>query len=310
MKMLMEQTDEEHMLSIVQMIDQLSVLGMSATRKTITEDIELLRQFGLDIVCVRGTQNKYFVGYRRFELPELKLLADAVASSAFLPKKKSAALIEKLTTLTSAHQAEILSREVYVANRVKSENESIYYIVDTIHTAINSKKKIQFKYYEYSLNKRKMLKHGGAVYNFSPYALVWNDDRYYVMGYSDRHGKVVKFRVDRMTNPEISNDAAVPKPKDFDVAEFSRKVFQMYDCEVCQVELLCAKELMKVIIDRFGSDIKTAPYDENHFITIAEVAPSPTFLGWVFQFEGRMKIISTDHVRQRYRNIAESILNE
>lgn len=198
-KILLERTDEENMLSTTQLINILNdEYGISAHRTTITKDIAALQEFGMDIVVIHSTQSKYFVASRKFELPELKLLIDAVESSKFITSKKSDALIEKIHTMTSAGQVEKLRRNNYVVNRIKPDNEQIYYIIDTINEAINSGKQISFQYYDYTGLKKKVLKNKGEVYKLSPYKLIWCGDYYYVLGYSEKQRKVINFRVDRI----------------------------------------------------------------------------------------------------------------
>lgn len=212
LKILEQHSDEEHPLTTTQLIELLeSQYGIVTYRTTIAKDIAALQEFGVDVVCIRSTQCKYFIGSRKFELPELKLLIDAVESSKFITARKSEALIEKIHTLTSEPQRAKLKRNNYIAERVKPDNELIYYIVDTINDAINDGKKISFQYYDYTGLKKKVLKNKGEVYTISPYHLVWNDDFYYVIGYSEKRKKIVTFRVDRIaTQPEILAAEGVP----------------------------------------------------------------------------------------------------
>lgn len=304
-KILLERTDEEHPLSTTQLIGILNdEYGISAHRTTITKDIAALVEYGLDIVTIHSTQNKYFVVDRRFELPELKLLIDAVESSKFITKKKSDALIEKIHTLTSSGQVSKLKRNSYIADRIKPENEQIYYIVDTINDAINEGRQISFQYYDYTGLKKKVLKNKGEIYKLSPYHLLWNGDYYYVIGYSEKRGKIVTFRVDRIAaQPNILSAKAVEKPKDFDLAEFTREVFFMYDGNKVTVDLRCDNSLMKTMIDRFGEDVTTLAYDMTSFRLITEVASSQTFLGWVFGFGGKVQILAPESVKEQYRQM-------
>lgn len=304
-KILLERTDEEHPLSTMQLIGILNdEYGISAHRTTITKDIAALVEYGLDIVTIHSTQNKYFVAGRRFELPELKLLIDAVESSKFITKKKSDALIEKIHTLTSSGQVSKLKRNSYIADRIKPENEQIYYIVDTINDAINEGRQISFQYYDYTGLKKKVLKNKGEIYKLSPYHLLWNGDYYYVIGYSEKRGKIVTFRVDRIAaQPNILSAKAVEKPKDFDLAEFTREVFFMYDGNKMTVDLRCDNSLMKTMIDRFGEDVTTLAYDMTSFRLITEVASSQTFLGWVFGFGGKVQILAPESVKEQYREM-------
>ena len=202
----------------------------------------------MDIVVIHSTQCKYFIGSRQFELPELKLLIDTVESSKFITSKKSDALIKKIHMLTSNGQVKKLKRNNYVSGRIKPNNEQIYYIVDTINDAINERKQISFSYYEYTGLKEKVLRNKGEIYTISPYHLVWNDDHYYVVGYSEKREKIVTFRVDRIASqPDILSADAVPVPEDFDIAEFTKQVFYMYDREEVLVDLRCDNGLMKTL---------------------------------------------------------------
>ena len=302
--LLNNQTDEEHPITMNEIIKQLSTLGFSATRKTIAEDIAMLIDFDVDIVCNKSSQNQYFVGTRQLELHELKLLVDAVESSKFITKKKSVELIFKLSKLASVYQADSLKRGLYTDTRIKPSNEAVYIIADTISKAIHSGKQVELQYYEYNQNKEKTLKHNGQVYVFSPYALAWNGDNYYVFGFSQNHNKLIKFRVDRIHKPHMTDNNAVPCPKDFNIAEFSKSVFNMYDTELKTVELFCTNELMKVIIDKFGKEVETKPFDSQRFIATVDVSASPTFFGWVFQFVGKMRILSPQSVADEFKSIA------
>lgn len=305
LKILQQYTDEEHPLSTNQLIDMLNEkYGISAHRTTLYKDIAALQEFGIDVVIIHSTQCKYFIGSRKFELPELKLLVDAVESSKFITAKKSKTLIEKIHTLTSEEQIAKLKRNNYVAGRVKPDNEMIYYIVDTVNDAINEGKKISFQYYEYTGLKKKVLRNKGEVYTISPYHLIWNDDFYYVIGYSDKKKKIVTFRVDRITAPpEILSADAVPVPTDFDIAEFTRQVFFMYDGENVMIDLRCDNSLMKTMIDRFGEDVTTLAYDMTSFRLQTEVSASPTFFGWVFGFGGKVQILAPGNIKEQYRQM-------
>ena len=305
MKILQEETDEEHPITTKQLIEKLQEdYGISAHRTTLSKDIAALQEFGIDVVTVHSTQCKYFVGSRKFELPELKLLIDAVESSKFITSKKSEALIEKIHSLTSRGQVSKLKRNNYVVDRIKPNNEQIYYIVDAINDAINVGKQISFQYYDYSGLKKKVLKNKGEVYKLSPYKLLWSGDYYYVIGYSEKKGKVINFRVDRIAaTPTILSDNAVPMPEDFDLENFTKEVFFMFSGEEVVVDLRCDNSLMKTMIDRFGEDVKTLAYDMTSFRLITEVSASPTFFGWVFGFGGKVQILAPQEVKEEYRRM-------
>ena len=300
---LYQQTDEQHPVSVTDILAFWQQHGIQAGRKSVYTDIELLQNAGMDIVCIKSSQNRYFVEQRLFELPELKLLVDAVGSSRFITEKKSTALIKKLGHLTSTAQAEQLNRRIYMGGTPKPENESIYYNVDTIHNAVQKKQQITFQYFEYTPKKEKILKHDGYKYRFSPYAMIWNRDCYYAVGWSEKHGKIAQFRVDRMTAVEPLEQTAV-QTLDFDPAEYVRKVFGMYPDDLCTVKLLCDNEVMRSVIDRFGENVRTETVDEQHFRATVEVAPSPPFFSWIFTFGGKIRIISPLTVLEEMRDMA------
>ena len=277
LKYLQEQTDEQHPASIRQILDYLEQQGMTAHRRTIAGDIQTLLDFGVDIVTVKSTQNLYFIGERHFELPEIKLLIDAVLSSKSITPKKSSVLAGKLCELVSAHQRSGFAEAAHIAGRVTSANEGIYLVTDTIHTAITQNKQVSFKYYELRADQRKVLKHNGRRYTLSPYKLLWNEDKYYVIGHSPRHRKIVTFRVDRICEVAISEKDAVPCPADFDIAIFCRQVFGMYDGKRISVVLKCKQRLMKVLVDKFGADVHIALVDDDWIQAMVAVSISPTF---------------------------------
>ena len=311
LRILEQYTDEEHPLTTKQLIDKLQdEYGISAHRTTLTKDIVALQEYGVDIVTVHSTQCKYFIGSRKFELPELKLLIDAVESSRFITAKKSESLIRKIHTLTSQGQVSKLRRNNYVVDRIKPDNEQIYYIVDTINDAINEGKQISFQYYDYSGLKKKVLKNKGEIYKLSPYKLIWSGDYYYVIGYSEKKGKVINFRVDRIAvAPTILSENAIPVPKDFDLENFTKEVFFMFSGDEVEVDLQCDNSLMKTMIDRFGENVKTLAYDMTSFRLITEVSVSPTFFGWVFGFDGKVKILGPKNVKEQYYKMISETMN-
>lgn len=307
-QILHERTDEHHALATPDLVTLLAAEGVESSRKTISADIALLTDMGVDIISVPGRQNRYFVGSRRFELPELRLLIDAVGSSHFITARKSEALIDKLKSLTSVHLADALEQHLFAVERVKPVNESVYYAMDAIASAIYTGKKITFQYMEYTPDKEIVYKHGGKRYAFSPCDMIWSDDRYYAIGYSDSHNAVISFRVDRIKNVEESHEATCPRPADYSVSAYTREIFEMFPGEKAQVALACENGLMKVIIDRFGEDVQTERIDANHFKATVEVSVSPTFFGWLLQFSGRIRIISPQEVKEQMIRICQEAI--
>jgi len=305
LKYLYENTDENHPVSTPELVKHFQAEDAHASRKTVKDDIDVLVEEGFDIVTIRSTQNSFFLGNRKFEIPEIKLLIDAVSSSRFITSEKSAELIEKLTGLFSKPQAEKMKRHLFTADRVKSNNHQIYYIVDAITDAINDKKKICFQYIEYDADKNKHFRHDGEKYYVSPYALVWCDNHYYLCGYSDGREKIVNFRVDRMYNTVTTEEEAVPMPDNFSIEDYVQRQFRMFAGDDVEVVLECRNDMMKYIIDQFGEDVKTWRNTEETFCARVVVADSPTFYGWVFPFEGKVKIVAPDEIRDRYRDMVK-----
>ena len=279
LRFLYQQTDEAHAVTVSEMIEYLKSKGIPSVRQTVYTDLEALDTAGIDIVQIKSTQNRYFIGSRVFEYPELKMLVDAVASSKVISAKKSQALIQKLGQLTSIQQAEQLQRLASLSSRVKPHNEKVYYIIDSIQTAILDQHQISFQYYEYTPEKKKILKHDGYRYILDPYALEWKNDHYYLIGYSHKHKGIAHFRVDRLTSVEPLDSKFQPMP-DFDVAAYTNKMVDMFAAEHSeQVKLLCSNELMRVIIDHYGEDIEISPYDDTHFTVILKSTPAEPFMG-------------------------------
>jgi predicted DNA-binding transcriptional regulator YafY len=302
MKLLVEQTDEDHPLTIAQIIDELAKNGIHAERKSIYADINALREYGLDITSRKSKTTGYFIASRTFELPELKLLADAVASSKFITEKKSKQLIQKIESLTSCYEAKQLQRQVYVTGRVKNANEKIYYNVDSIHQAIAQKKQISFRYFEYTVDKEKEYRHGGDLYYASPYALSWDNQNYYLIAYYERYQKISHFRVDKMENIELLDTPARELPEgEFDVAEYSRKLFGMYGGEEELIRLQFDNSLIGVVLDRFGMDADIQKADEHSFVVTFHAFVSPTLLGWIFEFTGKVKVLEPESLKQKLR---------
>lgn len=305
LKILFENTDEEHMMSTAEIAEELErQYGINAYRTTITSDIEQLRQFGIEIYVNKSTQNRYFFDDRLFEMPEMKLLIDAVESSKFITEKKSKELVDKLMMLESKNMSGELKRNLCIEGRLKPYNEKVYYIVDTLNNAINEGKKVSFQYFQYNVKKEQQLRHDGEVYVFSPYTLVWNGDYYYVVGYSDKHQSIGSFRVDRIyRQPKILKDDITPRPDDFDEASYVRTMFRMFNSTPQTVELICDNGVMDTIIDKFGEDIPTFAYSLNAFRAEVEVAPSHVFYSWVFGFGGKVKIKGPENIKNEYENM-------
>lgn len=306
-KILTEQTDEEHPLSMAEIISELSKLGIPAERKSIYSDFEQLRVFGLDICSIKSRTTKYFVNSRSFELPELKLLVDSVQSSKFITKKKSMELISKIEKLTSRENAKKLQRQVFISNRVKTLNEQIYYNVDKIHDAIAANKQITFKYFSLNVDKKKVYRKDGGLYTESPVSLTWDDENYYLITYKEKYDSYTHYRVDKMESISLTENDRVLPEKSFDLSAYSKSMFQMYSGKDTDVSIEFANELVGVVFDRFGIDVPIIKKDNDRFVCRVKVAVSPHFLSWIMSFGKKAKIVSPDYVVKDMRTLAQEI---
>ena len=303
MQILLQRTDENHPMTVAEMISALAANDISAERKSIYDDLEALRLFGLDVVQVKGKNTVYYIGSRDFELPELKLLVDSVQSSKFITEKKTFSLIKKIENLASAYDAQLLQRQVYVRGRVKSMNESVYYNVDEISNAINADRVIRFQYFEYTVTKERRFRKDGALYEVSPFALMWDDENYYLLAWDDSAQMLKHYRVDKMTG--ISMTDSKRKGKDafekIDMSSYSGHVFGMFTGTEQSVKLKFASHLVGAVIDRFGKDVMIFPQGNDHFTVSIPVAVSPRFFAWVFGFGDEVEILSPASVREEMK---------
>ena len=306
LKYLYENTDEKHPVSTMQLVKIFLAEDAHAKRKTVKDDIDVLVAEGFDVVTVRSRNNSFFLRNRKFELPEIRLLIDAVSSSKFINAEKSEILIRKLTGMMSRHQADKISRNLYTAVPVKADNEQIYYIVDAINTAMGEGKKVRFQYFDYNGNKEKCLRHDGAAYSVSPYVLVWDDNHYYMCGYSDDRQMIVNYRVDRMCNTEKTEEASVPLPDGFSMDEYVQKQFHTFAGDEVEVVLECQDDMMKYIIDRFGEEVETWKESKDTFFAKVRIVDSPAFYGWVLPFEGKIRIVGPEEILDRYRSMVKA----
>lgn len=317
-KILLEETDENHILTIAQIIDELGRYGIRAERKSIYDDMNALRDLGLDIVYRRGEPSGYFIASRAFELPELKLLADAVASSKFITEKKSARLIKKIGGLASGPQAKGLERQVCVRGRVKTRNEQIYYNVDTIHQAIAQGVPVAFRYFEYCIDWsqpsgwKKRFRHDGGKYLALPYALTWDNENYYMIAYYEKYGSLSHFRVDKMDRIELLSKEELKKPEGitFNAAEYSREVFGMFSGQREQITLRFDNSLIGVVLDRFGKNAEISMADENSFRLRAEAVTGPTFFAWLFGFGAKACIEEPASLAGEMRKMAQDCFRQ
>lgn len=304
MKVLLDNTDETHSMTMPEIVTALNEYGISAERKSIYDDIEALRVFGMDIIGEKsGRTFMYHVCSRDFELAELKLLVDAVQSSKFITAKKSNELINKIEKIASKHEAKQLQRQVFVSERIKTMNESIYYNVDIIHSAIANNAKIRFQYFQWNVNKQQELRHDGEYYLISPWALTWDDENYYMIGYDHKVGIIKHYRVDKMLRIEetVENREGRQHFRQFDMAVYAKKMFGMFDGKEQSVKIECDNSLAGVMIDRFGKSVSMIKKDEEHFVVNVTVAVSRQFFGWIISLGSGVVITEPENVVEQLK---------
>lgn len=313
LKILTEQTDEKHPMPMPVLLEKLKAEEISAERKSVYSDIACLMDFGVDIVYdpARGSGG-YYLASRDFELPELKLLVDAVCASRFITKTKSAQLIAKIEKLAGRYEAVQLQRQVYTAEQIKHENESIYYHVDAIHTAIHENRQISFPYLEWNLQKKLVPRKDGERYRISPWALMWNDENYYLIGYDARAGMLKHFRVDKIGPIEMLEERREGEEafRKCDLSAYSAKTFGMYGGEEEIVTLTFPNTLVGVVIDRFGRDVLIRKTSEERFAVHVKVMVSRQFYGWLAGIGKEVKVTSPERVKEGYRNYLTEILED
>ena len=307
---LQKNSHEEHLVNAAELIRMLDRQhSISCDRKTVYSDIAALQDYGVDIVSIPGKNGGYYIASRIFELPELKLLIDAVQSSKYLTEKKSRELIEKLCQQCNEQDAALMKRNVLVSGRVKSMNETIYYNVDTIQEAISQNKQITFRYFDWDLNGRRRYRE--KEYLASPYGLCQDNENCYLLALSQRHG-VTSYRVDRMTDIQLSGENRIPCPELTGKAlvDHANRLFQMYSGDAVTVKLRFHRSLLNVVIDRFGKDTMLIPDGEEHFNFTVNVAVSPMFLSWVIGFGSKAQILYPASVAEQCRQLCLEAMSQ
>lgn len=312
-KILEEKTDEAHPMSTQQLIKELAAHEISAERKSIYDDIDQLIDFGYDININKSKRNGgYYIGSRHFELTELKLLVDSVQASRFITLKKSRELISKLEKMLSIHEENALKRNVYVQNRIKTDNESVYYVVNDIYNAMQTNKKIGFLYMEWDINKKKVPRHNGKQYVISPFALTIKDENYYLIAYDSEAEKIKHYRVDKIKNIAIIDEAREGGDKfdKFDVATYTNMSFGMFGGKEEVVTLEFDKAFVGVIMDRFGTEVDVRKIDDNKASARVKVAVSNQFYGWISSIGNDVKITAPAAIVQDYKDFLMKLFEQ
>lgn len=310
----LKDTDEEHGITMQEILSYLENNDIKAERKSIYDDIETLRIYGLDIIKEKKDKNTYYkLASREFELAELKVLVDLVQVSKFLTPKKTEQLIKKIESLTSHYEAVELQRQVHVINRVKNPNEKIYLMVDKLHYAIHKSVQVSFQYAGWNTKKELVPKRDGKLYKVSPWALTWDDENYYLIGYDEDETKIKHFRVDKILNLEVKTEERHGKElfEKFDLATYSKKTFGMYGGEECTVKLRVQNSLVGVILDRFGTGVMIIPDNSGTCFTVnVDVAVSNQFIGWLMGLGDGVEVLAPESLRNNIKDIADNLLKK
>ena len=307
-RIMLEKTDDEHSLTMPQIIAELEKYDVTAERKSIYQDFQDMEKLGIEIIKEQiGRETYYHVGAREFELAETKLLIDAIQSSKFITQTKSRELIAKIKKFVSEYQARQLQRQVFINDRVKNMNESVYYNVDDIYTAINENKKIRFKYYKWNIEKKLVVRHHGDWFVVSPWSLTWDDENYYMVAFDDLDHKIKHYRVDKMMHISVDDDMREGKDifKNFDMAAYSKATFVMYSGKRAKVHIQFPNNMCGVFIDRFGKEISFRKVDDDHSIVAVDVAVSPQFFGWIFSLGRTVKVVGPEEVVEQMKTAAK-----
>ena len=312
-KIMQEQTDDTHALTMTQILAELSKYDIEAQRKSVYDDLAALDYFGIEIIKeMDGFRTYYHCGNRDFEIAEIKILVDAIQSSKFISEKKTSELIHKLEKSLSNYDAKLFEREVKVSGRVKNMDESIYYAVDAIHTGMIEDKAIKFKYFSWNVKGEEEFRRDGAFYEVSPWALHFDDERYYLIGFDHDRNEMRHFRVDKMRKASVTDikRKGAAEFKKQDKAKYNEQYFRMYGGDFETVTLKCRNEMANVIIDQFGSDVKLMRVDDEHFEVRVNVAVSSQFLSWVIALEGNVKIIRPEKVKKEMQKLLKQKYTE
>lgn len=307
---LQRNSHQDHPVRASELIHMLDTRhSIACDRKTIYSDIAALQDYGIDIISLPGKNGGYYIAARNFELPELKLLIDAVQSSRFLTEKKSRELIEKLCTQCNEHDARLMKRDVLVSGRVKSMNESIYYNVDAIQDAIGQNRQITFRYFDWGIDGKRHYREKGYV--ASPYGLCQDNENCYLMALSPRHG-ITSYRVDRMTDIQLLSDPRLPCPELTGKAltEYANRRFDMFAGDIVSVKMRFHRQLVNAVMDRFSRNVMLIPDGPDHFVFTADVAVSPMFLSWIMGFGAKAKILHPQSVVEAFRSHCREILSQ
>ena len=311
-EMLNTESDEDNPLGTEEIRRKLAQYGIDCDRRTLYSDIDTLVAAGYEIFCHRGKSNLYYVMDRKFSVPEILIVMDAVQASSFITEKKTADLVNKVSSLAGSRKGEVLQKNVVQFSSIKSENESIYYSVSEICQAVLAKKKIEFNYFDYDIAfNRAYREENGAKrkYVVSPIATVFSSDNYYLLCYNDKHKNISHYRVDRMSSVSMLDEDITQNEEleNFDISVYKKQLFGMFSGEEVEVKIEANKKLIDVIYDKFGSSVRLYVVDEKTVGFSAKVQVSPTFIAWCCSFGKDLKVVSPTKTVKEIKNYLEEL---
>ncbi|WP_194611682.1 helix-turn-helix transcriptional regulator [Clostridium vitabionis] len=310
-ELLLQETDEQHPLTTQEICARLGKDDIICDRRTLTKDVNLLNQYGFEIMSMNiGHEKAYYVKDRSFSLPEIKILMDSVQAAAFITDKKTAELVDKLASLGGVHKADLLKKNIVCFNTRKHTNEQIFYSVDVIEDALENKKKLSFYYFDLNEKGERVYRKNKKRYVADPTALIYNEDNYYLMCYSGKYEGICNYRVDRMDEVQVEDENVMKEAVIHiaDAGEYTKQVFKMYGGQVCDCAIEFDDTLIGVVYDKFGEDTEMIRLSRNKCIATVKIQVSPTFWGWIFQFVGRMRILSPNTLAQEYKDRCQEVL--
>lgn len=312
-ELLTNETDEQHPMGTNEICERLRAMGITCERRTVTKDMDLLNVYGIEVMhTMIRHQKAYYIEDRLFSIPELKVLIDSVQAATFITEKKTEQLTKKLARLGGKYRAEMLEHNAVRFHAKKHSNETVFYAVDYINRAINGEKRISFRYFDLNENGERLLRYEGRDITVDPMALIYNNDRYYLMAYNENHGSMVNYRIDRMENvtetAEPISEAA--KACSIDPAEFAEQTFKMFGGEKRTVTLEFEDKCIGSVFDHFGEGTKINRLEENRCRATVEVRVSPTFYSWVFQFGGAMRIKAPEDISGQFKDMLMKVYQE
>lgn len=312
-EILQQESDEEHPISTNQMIERLAEDGIFCDRRTLYKDIAALNSFGYEVICRRGQHsNSYYVEDRSFDMPELRILIDAVQAASFITAKKTAELVNKIAALGGSNRAEILKRNIVEFNTAKHSNESIYYNINSIEDGILLEKKISFMYFDLDRNGERKFRKNGQVYLVNPVSMVFSNDNYYLVCYHDKHKNIASYRIDRMINVCVTEEQInlSARPKSLNISEYRRQAFSMFGGKTVSVCFEADVSLLDTVFDKFGENTVIVSCGDNLIQFTGIVQLSPVFFGWCCSFGDRLRVVGPESIVKQLEEFIFSVLKQ